>query len=322
MRSNRDSDTEKKSDQGEVPEIIRRLHQIADEKFMFDHSQSLEKQLYLLLDELQAEFDGLTADSVTDIDTYHKRVMAYSSFVGQKWGAFSHRHVNDIDELRYLLDTQQMTQDDTDAGQITGEDEKWMRMLDRKGIKIREASASEMQMIRNLLGTFADKCSKAWAVDNDETQERFTAFLAREGKIPTRLLWHGSGNENWWSIIHSGLSTNPEEVSIMGKMFGHGIYFATKVEKSIHFTSMKRPNQKRRFANTAFMGLYEVACGTPYHVYRYDPKFETFDGEKLQKSKKGTHCIHAHAGEMLKNEEIVIYQEGQATIRFLVELRQ
>lgn len=325
MSINDNSGNEKKLIQDETPDVIYRLQEIAQQKFLFDHSKSLEKELYSLLDELKAEFAGVMTDSIADIHAYHKRVFAYSSLAQQKWGAFSQKNINDVNELRQLIASEQMTQDElgTDqANERLTEKENLMCLPEDKAIKMREADLSEMQVIRQLLGDYTDKCSNAWAVENAETQARFTAFLAREGNMHTRLLWHGSGNENWWNIIHSGLSTDPGDVSIMGKMFGQGIYFATTVEKSIYFTSIKRMNQKRRFTNTAFLGIYEVACGVPYDVYTYDPKFATFDAEQLQKVKKGAHCIHAHAGEMLKNEEIVIYKEGQATIRFLVELRQ
>ena len=64
-----------------------------------------------------------------------------------------------------------------------------------------------------------------------------------------KLLWHGSRNENWMSIISNGLILNPNAV-ITGKMFGQGIYFAPKSRKSFGYTSYDgsywaRGNSKR-----------------------------------------------------------------------------
>ena len=35
----------------------------------------------------------------------------------------------------------------------------------------------------------------------------------------------------------------------------------------------------------------------------------------------GANCLHTHAGQMLKNDEIVIYKEEQCTIKYLVEIK-
>ena len=73
------------------------------------------------------------------------------------------------------------------------------------------------------------------------------------------------------------------------------------------------------------MGLMEVAYGTPYDVYDFDPKYHTLNYDGLQKFQKGANCLHAHAGasmgySALRNDEIVIYKEEQCTIKYLVEI--
>ena len=68
------------------------------------------------------------------------------------------------------------------------------------------------------------------------------------------------------------------------------------------------------------MILHECAYGKPYDVYSFDSKYYNFDYEKLQKACPGATCLHAHAGDMLRNDEIIVYKEEQLTARYLVEI--
>lgn len=42
---------------------------------------------------------------------------------------------------------------------------------------------------------------------------------------------------------------------------------------------------------------------------------------KLQKVAPGCSCLHAHAGRVLRNDEVIVYREDQVTIKYLVELK-
>jgi poly [ADP-ribose] polymerase len=121
--------------------------------------------------------------------------------------------------------------------------------------------------------------------------------------------------------VNSGLVLRPTNAFITGKMFGYGIYFATKARKSIGYTSLRGSYWANGSSNSAFMGLYEVAYGTPYNVHSFDSKYYDFNYEKLQQACKGANCLHAHAGKMLQNDEIIVYQQPQTTIKYLVEIR-
>lgn len=74
------------------------------------------------------------------------------------------------------------------------------------------------------------------------------------------------------------------------------------------------------------MVLNEVAYGKPYDVYDFDSKYYNLNHDTLQKMCPGSNCLHAHAGAnigytSLKNDEIIVYQEDQCTIKYLVELK-
>lgn len=203
----------------------------------------------------------------------------------------------------------------------TQQDTPKMTILEALGLEFEPVNNLDILKIKYHLGNDKDKFYQAWKVTNKNTQSQFNSYIDNNNHPKTKLLWHGSRNENWWSIINSGLVLRPTNAIITGKMFGYGIYFATKATKSIGYTSLSGSFWTSGNSKSAFMGLYEVAYGTPYDVYSFDTKYYNFNYEKLQEICKGANCIHAHAGNMLRNDEIVVYQQPQTTIKYLVELR-
>lgn len=196
-----------------------------------------------------------------------------------------------------------------------------MTILEAMGIEIEECDAEDIKIIKSKLRSCSSQFKKAWRVVNKKTQARFDKFVESENIKEKKLLWHGSRNENWWSIINAGLVLRPTNAIITGKMFGMGIYFATKARKSIGYTSLSGSYWAGGRSNSAFMGLYDVAYGTPYRVYDFNSRFYNFDYKKLQLAKSGANCLHADSSKgMLRNDEIILYQEDQLTIKYLVEL--
>lgn len=194
-------------------------------------------------------------------------------------------------------------------------------ILETLGLEFEECSKDDIATIKVALGSCADKFNKAWKVKNIKTQARFDSFVKDNNIQDVRLLFHGSRNENWWSIIQSGLLLRPTNAVITGKMFGFGIYYAPKARKSLGYTSLSGSYWANGNSNSGFMALMNVAYGKPYDVYSFDSKYHSFDYDKLQKNCPGANCLHAHAGSMLRNDEIIVYKEEQCTIKYLVELK-
>ena len=143
-------------------------------------------------------------------------------------------------------------------------------VLEANGLALDDVTADEVANIKKHLGDVAPKFKRAWKVTNTKTQERFDKFVADNNIIDCKFLWHGSRNENWWSILNSGLLLNPNAV-ITGKMFGNGIYFANKARKSFGYTSARGSYWVGGNSDTAFMAVYKVAYGKPYDVYTPPP---------------------------------------------------
>ena len=157
------------------------------------------------------------------------------------------------------------------------------------------------------------KFHKAWRVTNLKTQQRFDEFVKLNKIKDKRLLFHGSRNENWWSIINSGLVLKPTNAVITGKLYGYGIYFAPKARKSLGYTSLSGSYWAHGNSNSGFMALMDVAYGVPYDVYDFNSKYYDMNYDNLQRFKQGANCLHAHAGanlggySSLKNDEIIVY---------------
>ena len=193
------------------------------------------------------------------------------------------------------------------------------------GIEITPCSAKDIETIKKELGDCASKFDKAWCVKHIASNKAFEDFKKNNKgdykRFPTKLLWHGSRNENWWSIINNSLKLNPNGAKITGKMFGAGIYFAPKARKSLGYTSLDG-YWTRENSNVGYMALYATAYGKPYNTDNNYKFSSTFGWKDLKKLDSEAHCVHAHSGSQLRNDEIIFYNESQVTIKYLVRLKK
>lgn len=98
-------------------------------------------------------------------------------------------------------------------------------------------------------------------------------------------------------------------------MFGQGLYFAPKAEKSMNYTSSSGSYWTGGNDKTGFMALYAVAMGKPYEI---DHALSSYFTEK--DLKHGCHSVWGKAGRHLRNDECIIYDERQCDIKFLLEV--
>ena len=184
------------------------------------------------------------------------------------------------------------------------------------GVIISEISSEERGKILKMLpNDLKTKVKTIYKACKPEHEARFKDYVKKNGIKVTKLLWHGSRNENWLSIIDNGLLLKPN-AKITGKMFGNGIYFAPSAQKSWGYTSYHGSYWAGGTSNLAFMGLYEVAYGDPYHP-RSGENWQ-FTKSFLKNHKKD--CVHAEGGSCgLRNDEIIFYDEAAMCLRYVVE---
>ena len=178
----------------------------------------------------------------------------------------------------------------------------------------------EETKIKKLMGSEASRYKEAWKVTNKITKAKFDEFCKRENLTEENggisHLFHGSRSEYFWSIITNGLTINPSGVITNGKMFGLGTYFANKARKSMGYTSTHGSYWAHGDESVGYLGIFQVATGKTYDV-EYSESDLTWN--ILQQRAPGAHCTFAHAGKSLCNDEIIVYQDCQSTIEYLVE---
>lgn len=178
-------------------------------------------------------------------------------------------------------------------------------------IKVCEADDNQKKdVIQYLSLDLRKRVKKIYKVINTSQQKRFDDYIKAYNIKETKQLWHGSKNENWYSIILNGLLLAPNAI-ITGKMFGNGIYFAPKCEKSWNYTSYRGTFWAKGNSDKAFMGLYSVAYGNPLDTYSNKIYSKSMLGDK--------NCVHAHAGGTLRNDEIIFYDESAILLNYIVE---
>ena len=308
-----------------------RLQKMAKQTISANYNITSDKVTQAMVDKAQDILTNLIA--IQNVDDFNKLLLELFEVIPRKMHKVSEYLAQTKDDFSKIIQKEQDLLDvmkgqvyqhsvtqSTENEQVE-DDSPTMNILEAMGLEFQPVDDLDIVKIKYHLGQDENKFYRAWKVTNKATQQSFDTYIKDNNNPTTKLLWHGSRNENWWSIINSGLVLRPTNAVITGKMFGYGIYFATKARKSIGYTSLNGSYWARGSSTSAFMGLYEVAYGKPFDVYSFDSKYYSLNYENLQKMCQGANCLHAHAGKMLANDEIIVYQQPQTTIKYLVEIR-
>lgn len=189
----------------------------------------------------------------------------------------------------------------------------------------RDVTEEEQDKVLSMLKGNASQYIKAWRIHNRSTEERFDRFCQQEQLSEGHgidHLFHGSRTENFWSIVTNGLLINPDcGVQRSGSMFGNGTYFAPLAQKSLGYTDGGYWTGGN--ADVRFLAIYRVATGKHYDIYHGSDSSLT--KTVLQKKCPGAHCTWAHGrgtgGTTLLNDEVVVYDEAQSTIEYLIMMK-
>lgn len=311
-----------------VRAIVEKLQNLARETIQRNYTVKASAVTQDMVDAAQEIIDEL-ANSHFTVEAFNDILLRLFTVIPRKMGNVRDYLANKPEDFAQIISKEQDLLD-VMRGQIYVKPEvettesvekKSQTILEELGLEMEETTDDDVAMIKFLMNESAGKFRKAWKVKNIKTQERFDKFVTENNIKDTRLLFHGSRSENFWSIIKTGLVLRPTNAIITGKMYGFGIYFAPKCQKSIGYTSLSGSYWARGNNNIAYMALFEVAYGTPYDVYNFDNKYYNLDYNKLQQFKPGANCLHAHADKgMLRNDEIIVYKEDQLTIKYLIEI--
>lgn len=311
-----------------IAEIVERLQSMAKKAISDNYTISSNKVTQAMVDEAQTIITSLL--SVDNVTTFNDTLLKLFTTIPRKMSDVKYYLANKTEDFAKIIQKEQDLLDvmrgQVVQHQIVDEPEQEIEksentILEQLGLVFEECDNNDIATIKTSLGSCADKFYKAWRVKNLKTQKKYDDFVKENNITDTKLLFHGSRNENWWSIINSGLMLKPTNAVITGKMFGYGIYYAPKARKSLGYTSLSGSYWARGNSNSGFMALMDVAYGKPYDVYSFDSKYYNFNYDSLQQTCPGANCLHAHEGSMLRNDEIIVYKEEQCTIHYLIELK-
>ncbi|MEZ4885478.1 MAG: WGR domain-containing protein [Chitinophagales bacterium] len=200
-------------------------------------------------------------------------------------------------------------------------EKKELNLLEAMGLQIESVTdVVTIDLIKNKMGSNVGQFSKAFAVKNLKTQRAFDDWLGTKNNQQKKLFWHGSRNENWLSILETGLVLRPANAVVTGKMFGYGTYFADKFQKSLNYTSLRGSYWAKGTQSKGFLALFDVHTGNQFHLQKHEPWCYELNEINLKKKGAQYDSLFAEGGADLVNNEYIVYNEKQCTVRYLVEV--
>lgn len=310
-----------------VRRIIEKLRGLARDTVKKNYSVSSASVTEEMVYEAQLVINNLI--SIKSVNKFNDELLKLFEIIPRKMDNVRSYLIKSIDEIDKVISREQdlldimrgqiVTKSTATENKAKEIDNSEITILDEMGITMRECTPEEINEIKDCMKESSYHFSKAWRVDNISTRKKYEEFIKAYNIKNTKLLFHGSRTENWFSILKTGLKIRPTNAITTGAMFGFGSYFSPKCQKSIGYTSLGGSYWAGGKDNVAYMALFDTAYGKPYNVYNFDSKYYSMSFDKLP---VGCNCLHAHAGNgMLRNDEIVYYKTEQMTIKYLIEIK-
>lgn len=194
-------------------------------------------------------------------------------------------------------------------------------IISNSGLEIKAVTDSKIiDKIKSMMADNKNKFKEAFEVINIKTEAAYKKQLDSATNKKEELFWHGSRNENWWSILTSSLVIRPSNAVHTGSLLGDAIYFASKFQKSYGYTSGRNSYWSKGNANEAVLGIYSVHTGNKFEMKQ---KAYAINNAQKELYDKGFDSVHCYAGanmgySKLINDEITIYRSNQCTIKYLI----
>lgn len=327
-----------------VRSIIKRLFDYANTVIQSAYRVQANVVTQKMVDKAQAILDDLNTNYKNmSVEDFNEKLVKLFVTIPRKMKRVTDHLASKQDEFAKILEEEQSILD-TMAGQVYQPKEKQIHisldgseykesMLEKMGITMEDASDEDVEIIKKAMGDSAHRFVKAWKVSNYETEKRYKKYIAENNIGNVRLLCHGSRNQNWFNILKTGMLIRPSCAIATGNLFGLGLYWSNPdkynggVAKSIGYTSVRSAYWTGGGSDTGFIAFFDVAIGDSYDVYSFGSQYYDFNLEKLQQTKPGAWSLWAHGqgsrngGSTLINDEIIVYNTNQATIRYLVEIK-
>ena len=316
----------------EINDIVQRLQANARKTLQQNYTISSNQVTLKMINQANEAINELFY--IDDLSRFNENLVRLFEIIPRKMSKVKLYLINDIKEKSFIIEREKDLLE-VMRGQITIDKiKKNNKVNDKVGTKVKDKTILEIlnieikpitkkdeKIIKDNLGKLSNKFKNAWIVINKKTQKKYNDYIEKNKPKKEVFYWHGSRNENWWNILSHGLLLKPD-ARITGKMFGNAIYFACEAMKSFGYTSTRGSYWARGTSSSGFMGLYQTAYNNPLHVNAYKGIYSSLDFKGLKDIRKDVDCMYAHKGNMLRNDEIMFYQEEQVNIKYLVELEK
>lgn len=199
-------------------------------------------------------------------------------------------------------------------------------ILEANGISMRQVTKDEESFLKALLKENAGRYQEAYRVSNSQTEAEFSDFtelFGLEDGDGIAHLFHGTRNENVWSILTTGIKNRPpKDTVITGKAYGMGSYFAINAQKSLGYTSRHGSKWAHGNSGCGFLLVCKVAIGQTGTYYDGHLGCDrTLNAEKLEQIAPGALCTWAKARYSgFRMDEIIVYQDCQSTVEYVIRM--
>lgn len=311
-----------------VKELVDKLLSYAKECVKRNYQVGVKDVTKIMITTAQASIDALSdiCDEELDISEFNKELIRLFTIIPRQMKNVAEFMANNSSEYVGIIDREQKLLD-VMASLVDSDDEKLDISKKRKtilnafGLDIRPCTDEENNNIkRKLTEETVDLYSHAFRIEQKDLEKRYREYV-KDNHISRQhehFYYHGTKNQNVWAILKTGLQLNPN-APITGKMFGYGIYFAPRAKKSIGYTSLQGSYWARGTSNEGYLLVMKVAYKNPLDVYTHEVRYMDFRKRDIQRT--GNDALFAHKGQMLINDEVVIYDEAQVNPRYLIVLK-
>lgn len=315
----------------EVQKLVKDLQSFANKSVSRNYIVTSENVTEKQVEEAQRYIDELTNLNKVDKDRVNTLLLEIYKIIPRRMSNVRAHLFEENggmrltqEKLKRKIESEQSTLD-VMRGQVstnnkTDRVDKQISLLDAMGLYIESINEDDLANIEIMMGPNYRQFKQAFRITNYNTENKFQNFINNKAyNSDIKMFWHGSRNENWWSILDSGLVLRPANAIITGKMFGYGIYFADQCRKSINYTSVRGSYWARGNQNKGYISLFKVNTGNMYRVKNHAGWMTNLNNRKLKEI--GPYdSIFAEGGADLRNNEYIIYNQEQTTIKYIVEI--
>lgn len=214
-----------------IAEIVERLQRYAKEVISANYSVKSGQVTKVMVDEVQKYLNELSfAKDIYEFNDYLLEIFKIIPRSMNRVDNYLAKYPNEMATIlareQDLLDVMRGQIITPVKGQkvVTQSGDKHT-ILELNGITMEEATIKDIELVKNKLGSNANRLKNVWKVANEKQTKAYEKYCLDEGlrKRDCKLLFHGTRSENVWNILKTGLVLRPTNVKISGKMFGFGI---------------------------------------------------------------------------------------------------